>query len=256
MPSLKKLYSFDAIINRLENILNFSDNIEIPYRYKTSNGIYPLIKIVIGKDNPRRALISGGIHGDEPGGVETIVKFLEERRYLNYLDEWEITLLPCINPFGYEFGIRENHQGKDLNRLFKEKLPPLEVIFAQSIINKGFEITIELHEDNESNGYYLYQKGIERKHEEIGLNILKSLKGIIPINLDDQIDGSKAEGGVIGKELDVSTMDWWPMALYSFSKNTKMCLTLEAPSCYELKKRVNAHLLALTTALNQFQESS
>jgi len=76
MPSLKKLYSFDAIINRHENILKVSDNIEIPHRYKTFNGIYPLIKIVIGKGNPRRALISAGIHGDETGGVETIVKFL------------------------------------------------------------------------------------------------------------------------------------------------------------------------------------
>ena len=252
---MKKLYSFDAIINRLENILNISDKIEIPHRYKTSNGIYPLIKIVIGKGNPRRALISAGIHGDEPGGVETIVKFLQESRYLNYLDEWEITLLPCINPFGYEFGTRENHQGKDLNRLFKADLPPLEVIFAQSIINKGFEISIELHEDNESNGYYLYQKCIEKKHEGIGLNILNSLKEVIPLNLDEEIDGSKAKRGVIGKDLDISAMDWWPMALYSFSRETQMCLTLEAPSCFELKKRVNAHLLALTTALNQFHES-
>ena len=256
MPSLKKIYSFDSIINRLENVLNFSDNIEIPQHYKTSNGIYPLIKIVLGKGNPRRALISAGIHGDEPGGIETIVKFLQESRYLDYLDEWEITLLPCINPFGYEFGIRENHQGKDLNRLFKADLPPLEVNFAQSIINKGFEISIELHEDYDSSGYYLYQKGIENKHEGIGLNILNSLKGVIPVNLDEEIDGSKAERGVIGKELNISAMDWWPMALYSFSKNTQMCLTLESPSCFELKKRVNAHLLALTTALNQFQESS
>ena len=255
MPSLKKLYSFDSIINRLENILTFSDNIEVPQRYKTSNGIYPLIKIVLGKDNPRRALISAGIHGDEPGGVETILKFLQERRYLDYIDEWEITLLPCINPFGYEFGIRENHQGKDLNRLFKTDLPPLEVIFAQSIINKGFEISIELHEDYDSSGYYLYQIGTEKKHEGIGLNILDSLKGVIPVNLDKEIDGSKAEQGVIGKELDISTMDWWPMGLYSFSNKTQMCLTLEAPSCFELKKRVNAHLLALTTALNQFHES-
>ena len=97
-----------------------------------------LIKIVLGKENPRRALISAGIHGDEPGGVETIVKFLQESRYLDYHDEWEITLLPCINQFGYEFGIRENHQGKDLNRFFKEDLPPLEVGFVQSIINTGF----------------------------------------------------------------------------------------------------------------------
>jgi len=57
---------------------------------------------------------------------------------LDFLDEWEITLFPCINPFGYEFGIRENHQGKDLNRLFKADLSPLEVISAQLIINIRF----------------------------------------------------------------------------------------------------------------------
>tara|TARA_B100000686_G_scaffold182892_1_gene189827 strand:+ start:691 stop:1461 length:771 start_codon:yes stop_codon:yes gene_type:complete len=256
MPLLKKLYSFDAIISRLENILNFSDNLEVTQRYKTSNGIYPLIKIVLGKGNPRRALISAGIHGDEPGGVETIVKFLKENIYLDYLDEWEITLLPCINPFGYEFGIRENHQGKDLNRLFKADLPPSEVVFVQSIVNTGFEVTIELHEDNESNGYYLYQIGTEKKQEGIGLNILNSLKLVIPINLDEEIDGSKAERGVIGKKLDIYKMEWWPMALYSFFRGTQMCLTLEAPSCFELKTRVNAHLIALSTALNQFQESS
>ena len=252
MASLNKIYNFEVIINRIENILNYPNNIEISHTYNTASGIYPLIKIVLGKENPRRALISAGIHGDEPGGVETIVRFLQESKYLDYQDEWEITLLPCINPFGYEFGIRENHKGKDLNRLFKEDLPPLEVVFAKSIINTGFEISIELHEDNESNGYYLYQKGVKNKHEGIGLKILNSLKEIIPINLDKEIDGSKADRGVIGKELDFSAMKWWPMALYSYFRGTQMCLTLEAPSSFELKARVDANLVALNTALNQF----
>ena len=105
------------------------------------------------------------------------IKFLENKSYDIYKNTWEITFLPCINPYGYEFGTRENHQRKDLNRLFKIEKPPLEVLFAQSILDSKFDLTLELHEDNESSGYYLYQKSIENKQEGIGLNILNSLKG-------------------------------------------------------------------------------
>ena len=256
MTSSRKIYNFQTVIDRLENISNDPNNIEISHTCKTAAGTYPLIKIVLGQGNTRRALISAGIHGDEPGGVETVVKFLQENRHSPYMDEWEITLLPCINPYGYEFGIRENHQGKDLNRLFKVENPPLEVVFAQSIMETGFELSIELHEDNESKGYYLYQKGVDKKHEGIGLKILNSLKEIMPVNLDEEIDGSKADKGVIGKELDLSAMEWWPMAFYSYSRGTQMCLTLEAASCFELNARVDAHLSALNTALNHFHKGS
>ena len=61
------------------------------------------------------------------------------------------------------------------------------------------------------------KKVLKKKHEGLGLNILNSLKEVIPVNLEEEIDGSKAERGVIGKDLDISAMDWWPMALYSFS---------------------------------------
>ena len=74
-------------------------------------------------------MISAGIHGDEPGGIETILKFFENKFYSKYKDSWELTFLPCINPYGYDFGTRENHQRKDLNRLFKIEEPPLEVLF-------------------------------------------------------------------------------------------------------------------------------
>ena len=33
---------------------------------------YSLVKFVLGEGNQRKALISAGIHGDEPSGVETI----------------------------------------------------------------------------------------------------------------------------------------------------------------------------------------
>ena len=253
MSDIKKIRSLNSIINRLNNITTYPESIEIITTYQTSAGNYPLIKIVLGKGKPLRALITAGIHGDEPGGIESIFYYLRNKEYLDYINEWEITLLPCINPYGYEFGTRTNHQGKDLNRLFMVKNPPLEVIFAQSILNTGFNLIIDLHEDNESQGYYLYQNGLDKKYEKIGLQIINSLDGIMPINLESEIAGSEAYQGVIGKNLEISSMDWWPMALYGLSKGTKMCLTLETSSLFDMKIRIRAHLTAIKTAFKHFQ---
>jgi murein peptide amidase A len=250
MKPANKINSFKSIIHRLEK--THPDSIETHQTNQTST--YPLIKIILGRGNPRRVLISAGIHGDEPGSVESLLSFLENKNYLPYLDHWEITLLPCINPYGYEFGTRENHQGKDLNRLFKEDESITEVSFAQSIFNSPFELTIELHEDNESTGYYLYQKGIDAKDEELGYEILDAIKNIMPINLNDEIDGHSADRGIVGKDIDFSTMDWWPMALYGLSKGVKRSLTLETASHFDMETRVNSHLAAIKTALNYFSK--
>jgi hypothetical protein len=253
MPRIKKVHSFNSVINRLKNISIYPGSIETIKTYQTSAGLYPLIKIVLGKGNSLRALISAGIHGDEPGGIESIINFLKNSNYLDYINEWEITLLPCINPYGYEFGTRTNHQGKDLNRLFKLKNPPEEVVFAQSILETDFKLIIDLHEDNESHGYYLYQTGLSKTFEKIGLEILNSLEGIMPINLETEIAGSQADQGIIGKELEILSMDWWPMALYGLSKGTQMCLTLETSSLFDMETRVHAHLTAIKTAFKHFQ---
>ena len=253
MSRIKKVHSFNSVINRLKNISIYPGSIETIKTYQTSAGLYPLIKIVLGKGNSLRALISAGIHGDEPGGIESIINFLKNSNYLDYINEWEITLLPCINPYGYEFGTRTNHQGKDLNRLFKLKNPPDEVFFAQSILETDFKLIIDLHEDNESHGYYLYQTGLSNKYEKIGLEILNSLEDIMPINLETEIAGSQADQGIIGKELEILSMDWWPMALYGLSKGTQMCLTLETSSLFDMETRVHAHLTAIKTAFKHFQ---
>ena len=48
-------------------------------------------------------------------------------------------------------------------------------------------------------------------------------------------------------------MDWWPMALYGLSKGTKMCLTLETSSLFDMEIRISAHLTAIKTAFKHFQ---
>ena len=81
MSDIKKIHSFNSVINRLKNITTHPGSIETISTYQTSAGNYPLIKIVLGKGNPLRAFISAGIHGDEPGGIESILNFLRNKEY-------------------------------------------------------------------------------------------------------------------------------------------------------------------------------
>jgi hypothetical protein len=46
--------------------------------------------------------------------------------------------------------------------------PPVEVAFVKTILEKSYELTIELHEDFMSTGYYLYQSGTHSEDDQIG----------------------------------------------------------------------------------------
>ena len=110
--------SYINLINRFSNTLDNTIQIFTLDHIKYPNNKYPFHKILLVNHNRKKALISAGIHGDEPAGIETICSFLENSRYKTHLDQWEITILPCINPYGFENDIRVNHENKDLNRLF------------------------------------------------------------------------------------------------------------------------------------------
>jgi murein peptide amidase A len=213
---------------------------------------YPIEKIVLGHGHSRRVLISAGIHGDEPAGVETICSFVEGKKYLEQIKNWEITLVPCINPFGYESGTRVNHEGVDLNRQFKSSSPPREVVLVQTLFDRPFDLTMELHEDEDSSGYYLFHSTTSDLKTDLASQILNEVQKVMPVNRDSKIDGFPAREGVIDRVSEPQSMKWWPMALYALSKGTRICLTLETAPRFAMENRVNAHLQAIRTALDNF----
>ena len=209
-------------------------------------------KIILGEGNPKRVLISAGIHGDEPAGVETICSFIEKKEYRKYLQEWEMILVPCINPFGYEANIRTNHEGLDLNRKFKSTDPPQEIAHAKKLFDSPFDLTIELHEDIDSSGYYFFHSSAGASPSLLVDEILNNVKTVMPINMDSEIEGMPANRGVIERVGIDDEMDCWPMAFYSLSKGTQSCLTLETGTQFSMQTRVKAHLIAIKAALDSF----
>jgi hypothetical protein len=77
------------------------------------------------KGNLSPLLFLGGVHGDEPEGIELAKKTLEWLKSVSYQKHpgekppW--ILIPCINPDGAHHRQRTNAQGIDLNRNFPAK---------------------------------------------------------------------------------------------------------------------------------------
>ena len=247
---MKKTRDYTLLTSRLDRALDGTGTVSALGEFAAKNTTYALQKIVLGAGNPRRVLISAGIHGDEPAGIECIHEFLANKIYKSYLPDWEITLLPCLNPTGYETNRRNNHSDRDLNRLFKATQEVEEVALIQSAFSAEFDLSIELHEDEDSPGYYLYQKSATSTGVFPGNKILDSVANIAPINNRAEIEGLPADNGVIHKLSEPHQMDWWPMAVYSWSRGTKLCLTLESPPHLPMATRVQAHLVAIDATIN------
>ncbi len=246
--------NYSEILSRLKNSLEGAGKWVHVGDVTGSTSSHPIEKIVFGEGNEKRVLISAGIHGDEPAGVETICSFIERKECQKFLQDWEMTVVPCINPFGYESNTRSNHEDMDLNRKFKTPSPPIEVALAQKLFISPFDLTIELHEDVDSSGYYFFHSSLDDVQSALIPAILNNVKTVMPINLDSEIDGMSASEGVIERSGLDEDMDWWPMAFYSLSKGTRTCLTLETATRFPMQTRVTAHLKAIETALDFFDK--
>jgi len=214
-----------------------------------NNENYSINKIVLGNENPKRVLITAGIHGDEVAGVNTIIEFLNQKLFKEFVEEWELTLIPCLNPTGYILNTRNNHDDKDLNRLFKFDLPPKEVAFVQKILDYPFDLTLDLHEDLDTPGLYIYMKELKTTNTTLGGRIIKAMNEFMPVNLHEEIEGTPAKGGLISDLPDPEGMDWWPMAMYAIDRGSKTSFTIETSTNFSIKTRVDCHISGIQTAL-------
>ncbi|HLF85969.1 MAG TPA: M14 family metallocarboxypeptidase [Nitrospiria bacterium] len=212
-----------------------------------------------GSGRKKNVCISAGIHGDEPAGVEAVIRFLKDiSQGSPMLRSVNITLFPCNNPYGYEAGQRTNGNGNDLNREFRRKKPDAEVLLIKrGLAGRSFDLSLELHEDIDSPGFYLYE--LKKTTEaSFGKDIINIISERYPVNLGEEIEGMRARAGIIsleGSENEIKEMIQkrrrWPQALYQFNCGTRHCITCETPVNIKLEERANIHLLVLEYLLKR-----
>jgi predicted deacylase len=196
-----------------------------------------------------RIYISTGIHGDEPAGPIAALRLLQENRWLENV---EMFLLPCLNPSGFTLNRRENAGGRDLNRDYRNpKSAEVRAHIAWLERQPGFDLSLCLHEDWETQGFYVYELNPDNR-PSLAETMIDRIGKVCPIDLSEMIEGRAARNGIIRPDIDPRTRPDWPEAFYLITCKTRLSCTLEAPSDFPLPVRVSALVTGVNAALDKF----
>ncbi len=200
----------------------------------------------------RKVYISTGIHGDEPAGPLAARQLVQENAWAADLDLW---ICPCLNPTGFPLNRRENSEGVDLNR---EYLNPkaAEVVAHVDWLQRqpNFDISFCLHEDWESQGFYVYELN-PNNLPSLAERMISRIAEVCPVDQSDIIEGRQAKGGIIRPDFDPRSRPQWPEAFHLITYKSPRSYTLEAPSDFPLSARVAALVTGVRAALDEFARS-
>lgn len=213
------------------------------------SGKYPLYVVRLNGKGSKKVLLSAGVHGDEPVSPDSMRLFIENLSPF-FLNEMDFTIFPCVNPYGYEHGTRENVQGVDINRSFADGSTAESAAFKKYLKGKRFGLFLDLHEDWEYHGFYLYEHG----KKKYGEKIIKNVGKVCQINPCREIDGRPAKGGIIRLKKVPRSIGNKPLGRYIYKHHTNHAITAEAPGKAHTRERIKAHLVALKTALELFRK--
>ncbi len=196
----------------------------------------------------RKVLVTGGVHGNEPMGAESVLRFIEllARKAEDYPDT-AFVVLPMVNPWGYAYNRRLNQQGYDINRDFGP-FKTQEARFVRDALDDAqFDMVIDHHEDNTAAGFYLYDLGTP--HETACREVIETVRDAgHPIEQDAGMVILKTDDGVI----DVPV---WPLHVAAWTIGNSLAnharlnhaasvFLLETPIQLRPEARLEMHALA------------
>lgn len=217
---------------------------------------YPFFRLERNKQaGAPTVFLSGGVHGDEPAGVEAVLQWLEGDTWKAFPFNWLV--LPCVNPFGWAHDQRTNAQGRDINRQFRGPTCSLEALLVKECVSgKRFLFSMDFHEDCDSPGYYLCE--LTNGAPPLAEKIVEAVRQVLPLNRSPRLDGKRATGEGFMRRAPACPVVWrtrkhWPLAFDLVCHHAAQTFCSETPSRdFALSRRVEAHHAALSAALRAF----
>ncbi|MBT3269387.1 M14 family metallocarboxypeptidase [Candidatus Poribacteria bacterium] len=225
----------DALAGPGVTVADFGSVDGLPMRYVTV--------AATTSDRPS-VLLTGGVHGDEPAGIEAALRFLEDR-IAGYAQSFAFVVVPCVNPTGYVRETRDNGAGADINRAFDGDETPESIGLKALLHERKFACAVDFHEDWETQGFYMYEGG--RDTGGVGARIIERVAQIGPIDADSDPDDPPITPGVYPVSSSWGTVG---LAPYLLAYHAPHVIISETPSAaWDIERRVAAHLAALEVTL-------
>lgn len=149
--SIKRSYQEEVV----SKIAALSDRFDVEQygalSYDTNR--YPVFSIRSKDWNAEKpnVLITGGVHGYETSGIHGALEFVNTKMTM-YSKNFNIIVVPCVSPWGYETINRWNPLAIDPNRSFYPNSPAEESALLIDLVNKmgDFLVHIDLHETTDT----------------------------------------------------------------------------------------------------------
>lgn len=228
------------------DIVNRLNDLKLPLDLIGTIHDYPIYQICLESSTnaPKNILITGGVHGDEPAGVQAVLQFLA-RDNAELLKWFSFVVIPCVNPYGYVHDTRENRDGVDINRSFETEEVSEVAIVKKALGQTQFSLAIDFHEDYDATGFYLYEG--KRDEQYIGPKIANVIQTIGPIDTEDS--GEEAPDIAEGVYKVASEWGTQGLAPYLLHFHSEHVIITETPTVWPLEQRAALHLGVLDTAL-------
>lgn len=182
--------------------------------------------------------MSSGIHGDEPAGPIAMLSMMNNDLYPKDVN---ILLFPCLNPEGVKQGTR-SYKGKDLNRDFAKEYSNKTELHKRLVEKFGkLDMSICLHEDWESDGFYIYEQCDDVSHAD---EVINTISKTFPINTKRTIDNHNVDRTGIIKPNKNKYKKNWPESIWLWKRGCPQNYTIETPSELNLKDRVATQIKA------------
>lgn len=186
--------------------------------------------------------LSTGVHGDECAPVWALLEWVASGPPA--LRDRPVKLFPCLNPAGFQANTRLDGSGTDLNRSFTDRIHPVISAWQDSMQDRHFDRALNLHEDYDANGIYLYEL---TRTTSVGDRLLAACESILPREMSPEIDGSDFDRGLLVRTGDIERVveeqlgGGYPEAILLFLKYAGTSFTFETPSERDLSLRIAAH---------------
>jgi hypothetical protein len=203
----KRNYGQD-IVSRLRRLPANTHTIEKYGSLRFNSARYPLFNVTIGdlKNGRPNVLITGGVHGYEPSGIEACLKFIEHDAP-DLTNAFNFVVYPCISPWAYEYDHRWNAYAEDPNRNFSRDSGIVQIDecthFMNAIEGHGSRFGTELEEYWQSvpQGAYLMMtkptSSCLGHRAKFASSIMHSIGQVSPIAPEENLLGYHNNNGVI-----------------------------------------------------------
>ncbi|AAZ23959.1 MULTISPECIES: M14 family metallopeptidase [Colwellia] len=142
---IKRSYQ-DEVLSKFESVTSSFDMIQYG-SLSIDESRYPLyaMRSKNWQSKNKTVLVTGGVHGYETSGVQGAIRFLETSAK-DFSQRFNIIVVPCVSPWGYETINRWNNEAIDPNRSFYLDSPAQESAALMSFINE-LDVNIAMHID-------------------------------------------------------------------------------------------------------------